>query len=96
MGDKFESISTHRNWCAIDHLDGNDLIAGEILDVQFPDGTIISQPIIVKQASATVSDMGVKYDIPLSPAFVNVEVYGVRIDLPLANPLIKVRRRQSD
>lgn len=76
-------IERYSNWCEYDQLDGNTLIDGEELCVQFPDGTSLDLRVTVVESSYEASDMGHPWRVPVRKAYWETKVRGIPVRVPL-------------
>lgn len=72
------TITTNKNWCSIDQLDGKDLEHGEKLKLQWPDGTVERVQIIVKKRT-----VGNRDPIEEREAFVEKSIHRVIVLVPV-------------
>lgn len=76
------------DWREVDMLDGTPLEDGEFLILQWPDGTMTAEPIIVHKGSYNVLDQGGPSSgtpIPTSIAYVARTFSGIRTEVPIVN-----------
>lgn len=85
-----KQITRYSNWCEYDQLDGVDLVDGEHLLVEWPDGNKERVTIRVMTDSYETSDMGHRCDIPTKTAHVVKDVNGVAVKVPLLG--VKAKR----
>jgi hypothetical protein len=85
-------FNTYSNWGYIDQLDGIDLVDGERLRVQFPNGTIIIAPIRVQKDRFTYNDMGHKNSGPDYKGYLNWTVQGLPVKIYVRDTPLKAKR----
>lgn len=78
-----KTIELYSNWCEYDRLDGSNVIDGEELCVQFPDGTTLDLRVTVVESSYEISDMGHPCRVPVRRAYWDTKVRGVPVRVPL-------------
>lgn len=78
-------IETYSNWCYIDRLGGRDLLDGELIELQWPDGgpTEIVR-VNIDRPYQTYSDHGHVYEMPVAKAFVTAEHRGAPVKIYIA------------
>lgn len=77
-------IYVHSNWCYHDRLDGEDLRPGEVLQVEWPDGTIERVEVRVKLGRGVA-------DVSVRTAYTERSYHGVQIEVPLiGRPAMRV------
>lgn len=85
-------ITRYSNWCELDQLDGVTLQNGEILSVEWPDGSKSVVTIEVDNTPGTYSDHGRESPMPKSIAYTPLTYRGVKSLVPLIGCLA-VRRK---
>jgi hypothetical protein len=76
-------ITRYGNWCEHDQLDGVDLVNGEFLIVEWPDGTRAGVRIFVDTTPGAYSDHGHEYPLSRKIAYARSKVRGVPVNVPL-------------
>jgi hypothetical protein len=77
-------ITTYSNWCDIDYLGDFELLEGDKLYINFPDGSTEKITVSIINRSYDVSDHGKPYTVQSSRAYWKTTVKGVKINIPLA------------
>ena len=77
-------VETWGDWgTRVDRLDGIRLTAGELLAVQWPDGSLMTIEVELDYRTEPVSDMGHTYTAEVSLAQAVVDYHGVKARVPL-------------
>lgn len=76
-------VKRYSNWCEIDQLDGRDLIAGELLEVIWPNRNREAVTVQVDLGTYTIMDHGHPFEARRAVAYVTKEINGVSVKVPL-------------
>jgi len=80
---EFKPVTLLSNWGYWDQLDGTALRDAELIEVQYPDGTIEQGLVEVDRTPITVGDMGSGYRTESCSAFITYDLHGARVRLGL-------------
>lgn len=80
-----KSVTRYSNWGYWDQLDGVTLKEGELISVQWGDGTVTKESVVIREYNTVTSDHGHMCDIPHVEAYVKTSVHGTETLIRLYN-----------
>lgn len=83
MAEKFMPINVYENWCQYDQLGHRTLEGGEKVEVKWPDGSVTQQKVSVSRSAMKALDHGKETHIPISKAYILVEMNGAMLRVRL-------------
>ena len=84
----------YSQWCYIDSLDGKPLKHGEILRIQWPDGSWSKERVVLEHGFDTINDMGHNCEIVVDRAYVEVGHRGAKTKVRLGEAAKSAERNE--
>lgn len=86
----------YSNWCYIDSLDGKPFQDGERVLVEWMDGALSLENVVVVHQMEPYDDMGHTYEMPVDKAYLRVPVHGAAALISIFDAARKVERRDEE